>query len=319
MNQRDPFTKLLRELRTLGDFSDLRELCHLSHLDGEQSGRLREVWDVLPVVLRRRLTARLVALAEADVEMCFSSVFRLALEDADATVRASAIEGLWEDRDLRLVPLLERRLLEDDAAEVQAAAAASLGRFVLLGELGEIPARLHETAYRALLAAHWRSDCSTDVRRRTLEALAYASTETVAELIQDAYESPEGKMRVSAVFAMGRSADDRWELHVEQEVDSPDPELRFEAARACGELRITGTIPALTRLTDDDDIEVREAAIWALGQIGGNAARSILKRLCSASGDEARRVAAEAALAQLEFFQGDLSPFLAVEMGESDS
>ena len=318
MNKQDPFTMLLQALCENADISDPRSLCRLSHLDAKETARLRDAWDLLPIVPRRRLITRLLSMAEADVEVCFSSVFRLGLEDVDAVVRVAAIEGLWEDRDLRLVPLLAKCLLEDDSAEVQAAATKSLGRFLLLGELEEIPPRLHEIAYRALLDAYLHDDYDGEVRRRTLEALAYAGTETVAELIREAYESPEDKMRISAVFAMGRSADQRWRLLVQQEILSSNPELRFEAARACGELQITDAVPALRELIDDVDSEVREAALWALGQVGGDEARTILEHLCTVKGDEARRLAAEDALAHLDFFHGDLSRFFAMREGESD-
>jgi HEAT repeat protein len=58
--------------------------------------------------------------------------------------------------------------------------------------------------------------------------------------------------------------------------------------------------------------------LWALGQIGGDKARQILERYCG-SECEATRMAAEAALDELEFLHGDLSSFfdrLAREPGQ---
>jgi len=82
-------------------------------------------------------------LAEADFELNFGAVFRLGVIDEDAEVRAAAINGLWEDEDVRLVPLLVKTLLEDEAPAVRAAAARSLGRFILLGELQKIRPEPH--------------------------------------------------------------------------------------------------------------------------------------------------------------------------------
>jgi HEAT repeat protein len=113
-------------------------------------------------------------------------------------------------------------------------------------------------------------------------------------------------MRVSAIFAMGRSADARWAPQVKQELFSPNSEMRYEAARACGELQLSDTVTELRELAEDVDPEVQEAALWALGQIGGDKARQILERYC-ASDSEAIRTAAEAALDELEFLHGDLS------------
>jgi HEAT repeat protein len=65
-------------------------------------------------------------------------------------------------------------------------------------------------------------------------------------------------------------------------------------------------VSELEELADDADPEVQEAALWALGQIGGDRARKILERYCQAE-DEAIQTAAEAALDELEFLHGNLS------------
>jgi hypothetical protein len=136
-------------------------------------------------------------------------------------------------------------------------------------------------------------------------------------LISAAYAAPEEKVRISAIFAMGRSADSRWARQVCQELSSPNPELRYEAARACGELQLSEAVSELEELADDADREVQEAALWALGQIGGEKARQILERYCHTQ-DEATRTAAEAALDELEFMHGHLSDFFTRLIKESD-
>jgi HEAT repeat protein len=260
----------------------------------------------LPTELRQDVIARLVALAEADFEVNFGALFRLGLEDADAMVRTVSVEGLWEDEDVCLIPILAARLLEDENLDVRTAAAISLGRFILMGELKKIRPEPSKTAYEALLAACQNVDEHMEVRRRALESLAYLSDETVAALIREAYEAHDVQVRVSAVFAMGRTADTGWANHVRHELFRPEPELRYEAARACGELQLRESVPDLEELADDADPEVQEAALWALGQIGGDWARKILERYCLAE-DEAIQTAAEAALDELEFLHGDLS------------
>jgi HEAT repeat protein len=293
-------------------------LYHLSNLEPKDIARVRQVWICLPVVLRREMIARLVELAEADFEVNFGLVFRMGLEDEDAQVRAAAVEGLWEDEDVFLVPPLAIRLREDADVAVRAAAATSLGRFILLGELGKIRPDPYAQAYETLLAACQNVDEHIEVRRRALESLAYTSTEAVANLIRQAYTAPEEKVRISAVFAMGRSADACWAEQVRQELFQPNPELRYEAARACGELQLREAVPELEELTEDADPEVQEAALWALGQIGGAEARQILERHCL-SDDEAARAAAEAALDELDFLHGDLSEFLTKLVQDHDS
>ena len=317
MSVERPLDVLLDELCESAVMPPQASLYHLSCLEIKDVARVRQVWPRLHVELRRRLTARLVELAEADFELDFGAVFRLGLEDDDAEVRTAAVEGLWEDEDVRLIPLLAARLREDEAVEVRAAAAMSLGRFILLGELEKIRPDPRTRAYEALLTACQDAEEHGEVRRRAMESLAYVDNETVAELIPQAYAAPEEKVRVSALFAMGRSADTRWASQVREELFSPNPELRYEAARACGELQLGEAVLELEELADDADPEVQDAALWALGQIGGDKAREIVERYCLAE-NEATRAAAEAALDELEFMHGDLSDFLTRMIRESD-
>lgn len=311
-----PLDTLLEELAKGEQAPEPGALYHLSNLEAADVARVREWWPQMPVDVRQTLTARLVEVAEADFEVNFGSIFRLGLEDENAQVRTSAIEGLWEDNDVRLIPALIS-LLDDEAVSVRAAAATSLGRFVLLGELGKIRIEPFQQAYDALLAMCQNGEEDLEAYRRALESLSYVGNTDVVQLIQAAYDAPEENMHASAVFAMGRSADTRWAQQVKHELFSPSPELRYEAARACGELQLSDTVEPLEELTDDADAEVQEAALWALGQIGGEKAREILQRFCEAD-SEATRAAAEAALDELEFMHGDLTDFFARLAGESD-
>ena len=312
-----PLDALLDELRESAEMPHPASLYHFSSLEAEDVARVCEMWPCLPGELRHRLIIRLVELAEVDFEVDFGAIFRLGLEDENAEVRTAAVEGLWEDEDVRLVPLLAARLREDEAVTVRAAAATSLGRFILMGELDKIRPAPHTLTYEALLAACQDADEHMEVRRRALESLAYVGNETIAELIREAYAAPEEKKHISAVFAMGRSADTRWARYVQQELFSPNPELRYEAARACGELQLSEAVPELQELADDVDPEVQEAALWALGQIGSDEAQEILEHYCLAE-NEAMRTAAKAALDELEFLYGDLSEFFTRLIEEPD-
>src|SRR5258708_20575836 len=84
-------------------------------------------------------------------------------------------------------------------------------------------------------------------------------------------------MRASAVFAMGRSFDDKWAPTVLHELGSDEPQMRYEAARAVGELQLNDALPQLADMVADDDREIMEMAIWAFGEIGGDDARRLLE------------------------------------------
>ncbi len=285
-----------------------QDIKYLSGLLNEGIQRLEKTWPHLSVEVRRELTLTLKNLAEADFEMDFFAVFRIGLQDVDADVRADAIEGLFEDQDVRLVSQFVQLLQEDQASQVRAKAAQALANFVLLGELQKIRPRPFFKAREALRHTYHNSQEDLEVRRRAIEALAYTNLDNVEDLIADAYAHSHQNMRISAVFAMGRSADKRWAAIVQQELNNPNPAMRYEATRACGELRLQETTAALVELADDVDPEIQQMALWSLGQIGGKRAERTLNRYIH-SDDEALSLAAKHALAELEFFHGDLSSF----------
>ena len=84
----------------------------------------------------------MVEQAEADIQLNFHAILRSCMEDAEAEVRRLAVEGLWEDERPTLVHPLLGLLRDDVEPDVRAVAATSLGRFVLLGALGEIDREL---------------------------------------------------------------------------------------------------------------------------------------------------------------------------------
>ncbi len=277
----------------------------LSNLIDEELEQLAQAWPTWEAERRHEIITRMAENAEADFELDFSRVMIMALQDSDARVRAAAIEGLWENEDFRLVRLLIRMLKQDGSALVRAAAAVSLSRFALLTELGKLAAPLDEQIWDSLWQTIHDPREDVDVRRRAVESLAYFDRPSVAQVIEQAFQDDDLRMRVSAVFAMGRSADDIWSEQVLQQIASPDAEMRYEAVRACGALCIAEAIPQLSRLVADPDPEVQHMAIWSLGQIGGPEARRILQ-ICLEQGNEAIQDAADEALAEMDFLQGAL-------------
>jgi hypothetical protein len=183
---------------------------------------------------------------------------------------------------------------------VRAAAATSLGRFVLLGVLGEIAEAAAHQAERALRVAWERDQELCEVRRRALESLAYAADPAVGDLIEMAYNADDRLMRQSAVFAMGRNADHRWRKQVLAELQSRDPAMRFEATVSAGELGLATAVQRLIQLMDDADRNISEAAVLALGKIGGREAKRALEEVLGGA-DERLTQAAEEALEELTF------------------
>ena len=144
-----------------------------------------------------------------------------------------------------------------------------------------------------------------DVRGRAIESIGAYDSAWVRQAIQNAYESGEHSLKVSAVHAMGRSAESRWLPLLVRELSNEDAEIRFEAAVAIGQVAEESAIPHLVPLLTDEDEEVRSAAVSALGEIGGERAKSALMEMLDSASD-ATREAAAAALSEIEFEEDPL-------------
>jgi HEAT repeat protein len=281
----------------------------LSHLSESELALLAQHWAAIDVARRRLIMSDLIEIAEANFTVDFSGIFRLALSDKDAEVRAHAVDGLWEDRSPALVVTLLELLSSDPSILVRAAAATGLGRYVLMAELDELEEELGQRIVEALWKVIEDPSEALEPRRRAIEAIGYSCQEGVQELIDQAYCDPSEKMRISAVFSMGRSADPAWGSTVISELASINPEMRFEAVRACGELELEEAVMSVITLIADPDREVQQAAISALGKIGGQEARRALI-LCCESEDEVIAAAGDEALSELELMAGFFDPLL---------
>lgn len=298
--------KFLEKLRDNSQRLSIGSLQSLSGLDKAGIAALQKIWPTMEVGRRRQIVHALVELAEENVELDFTSVFKSCIDDPDAEVREAAVEGLWEDTGRDTATLLIRVLTTDPDPAVRAQAASSLSHFAYMYEVDELDRDTGNEVKTALLETIRNGSEELDVRRRAVEAISYLSDEVVTSLLIWAYNSAEVKMRVSAVRGMGRNCDPRWLPNIFQELHSPNPELRFEAAQACGELEDKRCVPKLVPLLADDDLEVRLAAVYALGHIGGRAAKKALLSILEKGEDESMQEAASEALEEVDFYEDPL-------------
>lgn len=249
----------------------------LSDLNAADLARFGEGWPYIPSDRRSQLLQRLGEVSETNFELDYVEVTRLGLNDSDEEVRVAAIEAAWYDETLDFLHAIMKLARRDPVEAVRAEALSAMGRFILLGELDELKPSEAREAQDVALAIYRSDDESVEVRRRAIEALGNCTRAGVPELIQDAYESDDSQMRASALFAMGRTCDDIWAGIILEELISDDPEMRYEAARAAGELELSDAVERLGQLLRDDDREVLEMAVSALGEIGNDEARELLE------------------------------------------
>jgi HEAT repeat protein len=285
--------------RYLQEFSDIGAL------------ELKTVLDIWPRVKSSRkltLLEELDALAEVDTLVSFDDFARALLTDPDPEIQTRAIRLLDECEDTKLVPSFLDMLKNDSNVNVRIEAANALHLFVDLGELEEIPASIYHQVEDALLAAVASED-DVRVRRTALESLGYSSRLEVITLIESAFHRADPAWQASALVAMGRSADERWDDQVTRSLVHVHDRIRTAAVQSAGELSLSSARPILLKmLGEEEEPTILSAVIWSLSQIGGEDVRTYLESLMDQLEDDEQIAFLEEALDNLAFTE-DLDRF----------
>lgn len=315
-----PFQDVLDVLLEESKDIPRRHLTEFSDILPASLQALMEAWPRIKLDRKLLLLDRLNARANEDTLVSFEDVGRALLLDREPQVRIRAMRLLVESEDVRLVPTYIILLTTDKDPAVRAEAASMLGLFVQLGEFDDIPDDVHHQIEDFLLEVLNGED-EPSVRRRALEALGFSSRAEVPVLIESSFNRQDPDWQASAVFAMGRSNDERWADQVLRMIASENIRVRLAAVQAAGELGLSLARPLLMRLLEDEfDEAIAGAAIWSLSQIGGDGVRIYLQNLLDNVEDDNDQVAfLEEALDNLAFTE-DMASFdlLAYDADEPD-
>ena len=271
---------------------------------------LHEIWPRVGLSRKLSLLEELESLAEEDTLVSFDDFARPLLDDPDAAVRVHALRLLNESEDVKLIPSILQLLKHDADSSVRAEAAVELGHFVALGELDEIPWEAYSQVQAGLLESA-RGEDGPEIKRHALESLGYSSDDEVVKLIEAALNKRESDWQASALTAIGRSADDRWEEDVLLGLTDADNRVRLAAVQAAGNLALKSARTILLRMLEeeeDEDDDVTMSAIWSLSQIGGEDVRTYLENLLDQTEDDDQAEFLEEALDNLTFTE-DLDRF----------
>lgn len=293
-------------------------LQHYSDLDPKSLRLFLDIWHSVKPTRKLLLLDELLAHLDSDTVVSYEEIGRALLDDADEEVRARAIRLLAESDDPKLAAKLTEILLNDTSLAPRMEAAHLLGEFILLGELEAIKEELQRKAEDALISVI-RSEDNPTLRKRALEALGYSSRPEIVALIESAFQRADPTWVSSALCAMGRSHDERWNEDVVSRLLDDDTRIRFAAVEAAGELDIEEASPILLQILEDEeeDNDVATAAIWSLSQIGGDEARIYLVNLIEQTEDEDLIEYLEDALENLNFNE-ELNKFDLLTLDEED-
>ncbi|MDD5468260.1 MAG: HEAT repeat domain-containing protein [Anaerolineales bacterium] len=311
-----PINQLVEALFDVDHPLPAKFVYRLSDISQEELSTLAVRWPQIPAWRRRALMEDVELIGDDDTLLDFEAFNRFALQDEDPRVRCLAAHALWEYENPELVDVFLDMLKRDETVEVRAAVAAALGKFVYLGELEELPEATLRKIEDTLLELNHSAEAD-EVRRRALEALGFSSREEVALLIASAFSTGDEAWQVSALFAMGRSANDVWIPIVHKMLSSDSSELCIEAIKAAGELEAKECVPRLIELLHGADDELRMSAAWSLSQIGGKGVREVLEALYSETEDDEEADLLEAALDNLAFTE-DIQLFDLIDIDKED-
>ena len=252
-------------------------LGELSGLSTDEARDLAEAWEEWSESRLINFLHRLVGLSEDNTLLEFDTVFKQALSIDSAPGRKLALSGLAECDDRALVTPLLKMVKSDPADEVREDATLALARFAALGVAGKLRKRDVQKIAESLDAILANARETDGVRRRALEASATLGVSNVDVLIKAAFDSGDVEEMKSALYSMGLSSNQAWLPQVLEQITNESPEIRFEAARALGEIGEEPHIIHLAELLEDGDPVVAVAAIGSLARIGGEAAMKLIQ------------------------------------------
>lgn len=300
------FTAYLDELKTPGKSISVARLLNLSSLNSDEAKLFSEA---LPYIIKQKrldMLVKLLELAEENLELNFDIIYSECTTDPDPDIRLKAAEGLGESEDPVFIDRLIALLKNDTDPRVRARAASSLGNYALMGELQSLSPRRAKELITVLLGAVKNTSEDIEVRSRALESIGVSSHTEVKSAIREAYDSGSLLFKTSALYAMGRNCDPVWLPYILRDLSNENPEIRYEAAVACGEIEEPQAVPHLIIIVNDPDHQVRLAVLDALGKIGGPEAKRTLQD-CLSSDDTALRLAASESLEYLDMQEDPLS------------
>lgn len=281
-------------------------LHRFSDMSSSDLEKLKDAWQKIDANRRVALLEDLEDLADSDTMVSFDDLGKFALNDLDPRVREVALRLLWECEDHSLVSKIIQMVDSDPDVKVRSAAATALGQFIYIGELEEIPENTLHRIEDRLLSLTTSETESKLLRRRALEAMGFSSRPEMKNLITAAYNRDDPEWLVTAIFAMGRSANSAWIPSVLDHLDSENEEVLFEAVRAAGELEASAARKRILKIvkTQPEGTELRMAGIWALSKIGGEKVRETLEAMLELSEDDDEIDMLEDALENLQFTEG---------------
>jgi len=288
----------------------------LSDLDEAELTELGKFWMDIPTWRRVAIMEDVEELGDMDFTLSFEALARFCMQDSEPKVRELAVRTLWDYELPDLIPTYLDMIESDQNVNVRAVVATALSKYIYLGEIEELSQKALRSVEDKLIEIYNGKDTLL-VRRRALEALGFSSRVEVPDMINEAYYSGDNDWLVSALFAMGCSANKIWKSKVLDMLENDFEDVLVEAIRAAGELEISEASASLYELLNHEVEDIRKAAIWSLSQIGGERIGEFLEDLYDQTEDPEELEWLESVLENLAFTE-DLHMFELLDFDDDD-
>ena len=190
----------------------------------------------------------------------------------------------------------------DEPEELRRQSLAALGPALELADLegfdflddSPITHDIFQSVQDTLHALFHDPDVPKGIRRNALESSVRAESDWHEEAIQQAYSSNDPEWKLTAVFCMGYVRG--FEPEILESLESPEEMIHYHAVQAAGNWGLEEAWDHVSSLavSPDTEKELRLTAIEALGTIQPMRSQSILIRLTRDDDDDVSEVALEA-------------------------
>ena len=301
----DTLKDYLSELAAESETIKTSTLLELSGVSGRELDKFSDIWLTLECGIKVKILTGLTELAELDVQLDFTPICRLGLLDLDPTIRKAALEGLWEIQDRSFLQPIIDILMNDPDPDVRSAAALSLSSFAQMSQNGKLINRDSTKLFEALIQTIENVEEDDKVLGKALESIGYFSDQAVDDALNKFHRHKNPLLRQSAIFAMGRNAQQKWIDIILNDLIDENPAIRFEALNAAGFLCDESNVTQIIPFTKNSDIQIQTSALTTLGYIGGELAKHEILTWTEDDDDNIRDAAINA-LANIDFEQDPL-------------
>ena len=229
--------------------------------------------------------------SETDRSLEFDALFRAAASFPHPQIRLESVRSLSNGGSIKTAHSLIAVIERDEVPEIRAAAAEALFAFSVLSQarnLSKITLDRIKSALRS--AVHFDE---TIVRGKALKALAALRDEDAPDLIDETFDEAIGDSALMSdvLAAMGETCARSWLPTIEDAFYSDDAQVRIAAVIAFGKIANDNDVDCLAEPFDDHILEVQVATIKALEQIGTARAREMLALAASSIDSEVQQLA----------------------------